>query len=105
MGKAEVAQRKEETMPLISVIMGVYNSDPEKLKAAVESVLTQSVSDIELIICNDGSDNGTDKVLEGIPDNRLKIITFTENRGLAMALNACIEAATGKYIARQDDDD
>ena len=92
-------------MPLISVIMGVYNSDPEKLKAAVESVLTQSVSDIELIICNDGSDNGTDKVLEGIPDNRLKIITFTENRGLAMALNACIEAATGKYIARQDDDD
>lgn len=105
MGKAEVAQRKEETMPLISVIMGVYNSDPEKLKAAVESVLTQSVSDIELIICNDGSDNGTDKVLEGISDNRLKIITFTENRGLAMALNACIEAATGKYIARQDDDD
>ena len=75
MGKAEAAQRKEETMPLISVIMGVYNSEPEKLKAAVESVLTQSVSDIELIICNDGSDNGTDKVLEGISDNRLKIIT------------------------------
>lgn len=105
MGKAEIAQRKEEAMPLISVIMGVHNSDPEKLKAAIESVLTQSISDIELIICNDGSDNGTDKVLKGISDSRLRIITFAENQGLAAALNACIEAATGDYIARQDDDD
>ena len=44
-------------MPLISVIMGVYNSDPVKLTAAVNSVLNQSVGDIELIIYNDGSDN------------------------------------------------
>lgn len=92
-------------MPLVSVIMGVHNSEPEKLKAAVGSVLSQSVSDIEFIICDDGSDNGTGRLLSEISDGRVKIITFKENRGLAAALNACIDIAQGKYIARQDDDD
>lgn len=85
--------------------MGVHNSEPEKLKAAVGSVLSQSVSDIEFIICDDGSDNGTGRLLSEISDGRVKIITFKENRGLAAALNACIDIAQGKYIARQDDDD
>lgn len=85
--------------------MGVHNSEPEKLKAAVGSVLSQSVSDIEFIICDDGSDNGTGRLLSEISDDRVKIITFKENRGLAAALNACIDIAQGKYIARQDDDD
>ena len=92
-------------MPLISVIMGVYNSDPGKLTAAVNSVLNQSVGDIELIIYNDGSDNVTGKILKGFTDRRVKIISSTENKGLATALNACIDVAEGKYIARQDDDD
>ncbi|MFR4022145.1 MAG: glycosyltransferase [[Eubacterium] siraeum] len=45
-------------MPLISVIMGVHNSETDMLLSAVGSVLSQSVSDIELIICDDGSENG-----------------------------------------------
>ena len=85
-------------MPLISVIMGVYNSDPVKLTAAVNSVLNQSVGDIELIIYNDGSDNVTGKILKGFTDRRVKIICSTENKGLAVALNACIDAAEGKTI-------
>lgn len=105
MGKAKTAQGEKEIMPLISVIMGVYNSDPNKLIKAVSSVLSQSVSDIELIICDDGSENGIEKTLESITDSRVKIITFDENKGLAAALNACIDTARGKYIARQDDDD
>ena len=48
-------------MPLISVIMGVHNSDPDMLLSAVRSVLSQSVSDIELIICDDGSENDIEK--------------------------------------------
>lgn len=105
MGKVKTAQGEKEIMPLISVIMGVYNSNPDKLIKAVSSVLSQSVSDIELIICNDGSENGIEKTLESITDSRVKIITFDENKGLAAALNACIDTAQGKYIARQDDDD
>lgn len=92
-------------MPLISVIMGVHNSDPDMLLSAVRSVLSQSVSDIELIICDDGSENDIEKMLDGIKDSRVKLISFKENKGLAAALNACIDVASGKYIARQDDDD
>lgn len=50
-------------MPLISVIMGVHNSDSDMLLSAVRSVLSQSVSDIELIICDDGSENDIEKCL------------------------------------------
>lgn len=92
-------------MPLISVIMGVHNSDPSKLRAAVNSVLEQSVRDIEVIIYNDGSDNNTDDVLKSFEDSRIRLLGCAENKGLAAALNACIDASTGKYIARQDDDD
>ena len=75
------------------------------LLSAVGSVLSQSVSDIELIICDDGSENGIGKTLDSIKDSRVKLISFKENKGLAAALNACIDVASGKYIARQDDDD
>ena len=105
MGKAKTAQGEKKTMPLISVIMGVHNSETDMLLSAVGSVLSQSVSDIELIICDDGSENGIGKTLDSIKDSRVKLISFKENKGLAAALNACIDVASGKYIARQDDDD
>lgn len=93
-------------MPLISVIMGVYNPNENMLKKAVDSLLCQTVSDFELIICDDGSDETTKKLLMSLnSDSRIKIITQPKNMGLAAALNRCIEAATGEYIARQDDDD
>lgn len=44
-------------------------------------------------------------MLGSIKDSRVKLISFKENKGLAAALNACIDVASGKYIARQDDDD
>ena len=106
MGKTETSQGKEAFMPLISVIMGIYNSDEQKLINAVNSVLSQSVSDIELIICDDGSTKGISDMLNEIcRDSRVKLIRFDENKGLAAALNACLDAAKGEYIARQDDDD
>lgn len=94
-------------MPLISVIMGVYNSNEEMLKKAVESVISQTEKDFELIICDDGSDEKTKKLLKDISatDNRIKILTLPQNKGLAEALNACLDAADGEFIARQDDDD
>ena len=63
MGKAKTAQGEKKIMPLISVIMGVHNSETDMLLSAVGSVLSQSVSDIELIICDDGSENGIGKTL------------------------------------------
>ncbi|MCH5325186.1 MAG: glycosyltransferase [Eubacterium sp.] len=90
-------------MPLISVIMGVYNSNPDMLKKSVESLLNQTLGDFELIICDDNSETVSFDFLPN--DERIKIISSGKNKGLARSLNLCLEQARGKYIARQDDDD
>lgn len=94
--------------PYLSVIMGVYNCPTrEMLFRAIDSVLGQTFTDFEFIICNDGSDNETGKWLKEAAekDSRIIILTNKRNRCLAYALNKCIERARGKYIARQDADD
>lgn len=95
-------------MVKVSVIMGVYNcKDYSLLNESIDSILNQSFEDFELIICDDGSTNGTLKVLTNIKqkDSRIKIISYRQNKGLNYALNKCLAEAQGVYIARQDDDD
>lgn len=95
-------------MPKISVIMGVYNCKNKKyLVESVKSIINQTFKDWEFIICNDGStDDSLDFLYEiSKMDNRINIITYEENHGLAYALNKCIENSKGEFIARQDDDD
>ena len=58
----------------ISVIMATYNTDLEMLKKSVESILNQTFRDFKFIIIDDGSTNGTDEYLNGIQDNRVRII-------------------------------
>lgn len=94
--------------PKVSVIMGVYNcGDSAKLEYSVKSVLSQNYKNLELIICNDGSTDDTLQRLHKIQklDNRIKIISYEKNMGLAFALNNCLKHSEGEYIARQDDDD
>ncbi len=94
-------------MPKISVIMGVYNSDHNKLKDSIESILSQTFSDFEFIICDDGSTNDTYNFIKsyGEKDSRIKIIKNEKNSGLSVALNNCILNSTCEYLARMDDDD
>lgn len=95
-------------MPELSVIMGVYNCPAkEMLVRAIDSILNQTFSDFEFIICDDGSTNDTLEWLKekAALDNRIIVIASEENKGLADALNKCLEKATGNYIARQDIDD
>jgi len=100
---------EEVNKPLVSVIMGVYNSKSCKLlKKSIDSILNQSYSNIEFIICDDCSTNiNIKKILEEYRqiDKRVKIITNGRNSGLAFSLNNCLKNASGEYIARQDDDD
>lgn len=94
--------------PILSVIMGVYNCPTEEmLVRSVKSVLEQSFSDFEFIICDDGSDNGTWQWLMKLAasDSRIVLLKNDENIGLAATLNRCIKAARGEFIARQDADD
>lgn len=90
----------------VSVIMGIYNSDRNKLSQAIDSILNQTFDDFEFIICDDGSTNDIVNYLKkNYTDYRLKIIQNNKNSGLAYSLNHCLNEARGGYIARMDDDD
>ncbi len=92
-------------VPLVSVVMSVYNGRPY-MRAAVQSMLKQTLQDFELIIVNDGSTDGSGEVLNQLSESEDRIRVFhQENRGLAAALNRGIKNARGKYIARMDADD
>ena len=94
-------------MALISVIMGIYNC-ASTLPDAICSILDQTVSDWELIMCEDGSSDDTYIVAEEFqkkyPD-KIILLKNEKNLGLNATLNRCLEVAGGKYIARMDGDD
>lgn len=93
---------------LVSVIMGVYNSNEEYLISAIDSILAQTYKNLELIICNDCSTNESiNQILLSYEkkDCRVKIIQNKTNSGLAYTLNHCLENVKGEYIGRMDDDD
>ncbi|HJD48159.1 MAG TPA: glycosyltransferase [Candidatus Mediterraneibacter norfolkensis] len=91
----------------ISVIMGVYNPEKEKLARAVRSVIGQTLEDWEMILYDDGSKPSCSQAVREAAgnDSRICYIKNEKNHGLAYALNQCISRAGGKYIARMDDDD
>ncbi|MCE7530508.1 glycosyltransferase family A protein [Polynucleobacter sp. IMCC 29146] len=89
--------------PKVSVILPAFNAAAH-LGKAIDSILSQSFNDFELIIINDGSTDNTLEVLAKYGDPRIKVIT-QENLGLPKALNQGLAIARGPYIARQDADD
>lgn len=91
-------------MPLISVVLPVYNVAPY-LKEALNSILNQTIQDFEIIIIDDCSTDNTVEIANSYNDERLKVILKAENKGLIDSLNVGFKAATGKYIARMDGDD
>ena len=92
-------------MPKISVIIPTYNVETY-LAAALESVINQTFSDIEIICINDGSTDNSLAILENYAqkDSRIKLIN-QHNQGVSAARNAGIEAACGEYIMFLDPDD
>jgi glycosyltransferase involved in cell wall biosynthesis len=89
--------------PKISVVMSVYNGD-KYLKEAIESILSQTFTDLELIIINDGSTDRSREILESYKDGRIRLFNNT-NKGLTKSLNEGIRYSNGEYIARMDADD
>lgn len=87
----------------VSVVMSVYNAD-RYVKGSVESILGQTFSDLEFIIINDGSTDGSGEILSSFHDPRIKLI-HQKNQGLIRSLNTGVRMARGEYIARQDADD
>ncbi len=92
-------------MPLVSVIMSVYNGE-RYLAQAVESILAQTETDFEFIIINDGSTDGTAELLRSYATRDTRIIVLDQsNHGLTVSLNRALSEARGTYIARMDADD
>lgn len=92
---------------LISVIMGIYNCE-DTLEEAVMSIINQTETRWELIMCDDGSTDGTyDIALKYQKTNpeKFKLLKNKKNLGLNETLNRCLSVAKGKYIARMDGDD
>lgn len=92
-------------MPVISVIMPVYNTKEKFLREAVESILNQTFTDFEFIIINDGSDSITEDIILSYKDLRIKYLKNEQNLGIVQSLNKALKSASGKYIARMDADD
>lgn len=92
-----------DNKPLVSVIIPVYNGE-KYINKSLDSIIFQSYSNLEIIVVNDGSSDGTKNILDHYEDRRLKIIE-QENAGVSAARNAGIGIASGKYIVFCDDDD
>ncbi|MDE6250280.1 MAG: glycosyltransferase [Alphaproteobacteria bacterium] len=90
----------------LSVLMPAYNAE-KYIAAAIESILSQTFTDFEFIIINDGSTDNTAKIIQEYAnrDTRIKFIDNKQNQGLIAVLNQGLDLCQGEYIARMDSDD
>lgn len=93
-----------EQPPLVSVVIPVYNRE-ETIARCIDSALSQSYDNLEAIVVDDYSKDGTVSVIEGAFKNSIKLIKHKENKGGSAARNTGISKAEGKYIALLDSDD
>lgn len=92
------------TSPTVSVLMPVYNCSAF-IAEAIESILNQTCSCLELIIIDDCSTDNTREVISRFTDKRITLIKKNENSGYISSLNMAIEISKGEFIARMDGDD
>lgn len=90
--------------PVVSILMPVYKT-ASYLREAMDSVLSQTFTDFELIILNDCSPDNADEILDTYTDPRIVRYKGEKNVGLSNILNVGIGMARGEYIARMDSDD
>lgn len=92
-------------MVLFSIIVPVYNSE-KRLKKCIDSILSQTISDFELILIDDGSTDSSSEICDeyGNVDNRIRVI-HKPNTGVSDSRNRGIENAIGKWVVFIDSDD
>lgn len=95
---------KTVDIPMISVIIPTYNR-MKTLPRAIKSVLNQTYQNIELIIVDDGSTDGTEEYIAGLQDSRITYVKNEKNLGPSATRNKGAQIAKGEYIAFQDSDD
>ncbi|WP_017317344.1 glycosyltransferase family 2 protein [Mastigocladopsis repens] len=91
-------------MPKVSVCIPTFNRI-NLLPFAIESVLQQTYQDFELIVCDDGSCDGTSELMSKYTDSRIKYLRHPQNIGKSNNMRSGFDAATGEYFIKFDDDD
>ncbi len=89
---------------LVSIILAVYNGE-KTLKKSVQSVLDQEYRNFELLIVNDGSQDGTGRVIDELNDERIRRIDLPVNQGVSIARNKGLELMKGDFLCFFDADD
>jgi len=92
------------THPRVSILMPVYNVAPY-LREAMDSILTQTFQDFELIVLDDYSPDNSSEILDTYTDERIVRYRGEKNMGLSNVLNVGLQMARGEFIARMDSDD
>lgn len=90
--------------PLITVIIPVFNAG-RYVREAIESIASQTYTNLEILIIDDGSTDDSLLIIQGIHDPRVKVVRNRHNIGLRRTLNKALALSQGKYIARMDADD
>ncbi len=98
------ANQWQNSLPRVSVIMPVYNGE-QHLREAIESILSQTFTDFELLILFDHSADHSLDIIRSFEDQRIRLVVNENKKGLAYILNKGLELSTGEYIARMDCDD
>ncbi|MCW6035584.1 glycosyltransferase family 2 protein [Spirulina subsalsa FACHB-351] len=91
-------------MPKVTVCVPTYNRQ-HFLSIAIASVLAQTYTDWELVVCDDGSTDGTPQMMAEYQDPRIRYIRHETNIGKSNNMRSGYEAATGEYFIKFDDDD
>lgn len=95
----------QSTTSMVSIYIPAFNAK-KTIDRAIQSALNQTYRDFDIVVCNDGSTDGTGEYLETMYGDHPKIqIIHQPNGGIGSASNACIRAARGLYILQLDSDD
>lgn len=90
---------------LISIIIPVYNNEPF-LERCLNSVVSQSYRNLEIIVVNDGSEDHSASIIDGFAEQDSRILPIhQQNQGVSAARNAGLQKATGDFIGFVDGDD
>lgn len=88
----------------VSIGLPTYNR-AKLLRRAIDSIVSQSFNDFELIVVDDGSTDNTKGVVASYNDSRIRCVLHEKNRGLMTSRNTALQESRGEYIAFQDSDD
>lgn len=94
-----------KSKPMVSVLMPVYRTNPEYLRATIQSILNQTFKDFEFLILDDCPTDTREKVIKSFKDERIKYSQNKQNMGITPSRNTLVQMAQGKYLAVMDHDD